>query len=91
MGAPGTTGWASAPRQGSVVSYDEAGGLGTVAAGDGRRFSFHCTALTDGTRQVAPGASVRFVVVAGHHGELEAGGIVVEPARHVAPAPDMSA
>lgn len=61
---------------GRVVAFDEARGLGTVEAADGRRLGFHCTAIADGTRSIAEGAEVRFRVVAAHRGVWEATGLV---------------
>ena len=60
------------PRTGSVTSFDEARGLGEVTGDDGAVFPFHCTAITDGSRTIAVGAAVGFVVAAGHRGRLEA-------------------
>jgi cold shock CspA family protein len=60
---------------GEVASFDEHGGWGTVVAtgpGGGRRYPFHCTAVADGSRHIAPGTPVVFGVVAGHHGRWEA-------------------
>lgn len=61
---------------GVVADFSFDAGLGEVAADDGRRFPFHCTAIADGTRDIAPGARVRFRVVAGHHGRWEAADVV---------------
>jgi cold shock CspA family protein len=60
------------PRDGRVVAFDAHRGLGTVEADDGQQFSFHCTRLADGTRDIALGAPVRFTVVPGHLGAWEA-------------------
>ena len=46
--------------QGHVTDVDEARGLGTITAEDGRAFPFHCTQIIDGTRQIETGQSVRF-------------------------------
>jgi CspA family cold shock protein len=61
-----------APRNGVVTEFDEPRGLGTVQADDGASFPFHCTALADGTRDVAVGTRVVFSVAAGHGGRYEA-------------------
>jgi cold shock CspA family protein len=61
-----------APRTGVVSTFDEPRGLGSVRADDGSTYPFHCTALADGTRDVAPGRRVVFCVVAGHGGRDEA-------------------
>lgn len=57
---------------GSVATFDERRGLGTVVSDDGRSFSFHCTAIADGSRTIAVGTRVAFSVVAGHLGQWEA-------------------
>jgi len=74
-GVSGTAGMWIGPRQGTVTEFDEVRGLGTVSDGHGRQYGFHCTAMADGTRQIAVGAAVVFVVAPGHHGQLEAQGI----------------
>ena len=60
---------------GRVVEFDEYRGLGAVVADDGRRFSFHCTAIADGTRTIPVGIPVEFEVVAGPLGRYEAGSV----------------
>ncbi len=60
---------------GTVVEFDPARGLGTIAADDGRRYPFHCTEIADGTRTIALGTAVTFAVIAGGAGRLEAGAI----------------
>lgn len=60
---------------GTVVSFDEHAGLGAIEVSPGRRYSFHCTQIADGSRTVPVGTSVRFVVVAGHLGAWEAAGV----------------
>lgn len=57
---------------GVVDDYDAATGLGHVRAVDGGRFAFHCTAIADGSRLIAVGATVTFVVRAGSLGRWEA-------------------
>ncbi|HMF84598.1 MAG TPA: cold shock domain-containing protein [Acidimicrobiia bacterium] len=59
-------------RRGSVRSFDERRGVGEVATDDGAIFSFHCTAIADGTRRISPGTAVEFAVVAGLPGRWEA-------------------
>ena len=56
---------------GTVVSFDEARGLGTIDA-DGTAYPFHCTAIVDGTRTIAVGTVVAFEVRAGGMGRWEA-------------------
>ncbi len=46
--------------RGRVTEFDEARGLGTITAEDGQSYPFHCTQLTDGSRQVDTGQAVRF-------------------------------
>jgi cold shock CspA family protein len=58
-----------------VSSFDAERGLGTVVTDDGRSLPFHCTAIADGSRTIAVGARVAFVVVAGHLGRWEATGL----------------
>lgn len=60
------------PVSGRVESFDPAVGLGIVAGEDGRRYSFHCTRIADGSRAVDVGANVEFDVIAGHLGQWEA-------------------
>ncbi len=60
------------PRRGTVVSFEDERGVGTVEEEDGATFFFHCTALTDGSRQVEVGQPILFVVRPGHGGRLEA-------------------
>src|ERR1700730_12693837 len=60
------------PLIGDVAEFDDDRGLGMVEYGPGRRLPFHCTAITDGTRQIDAGTVVAFVVTAGRLGRLEA-------------------
>jgi cold shock CspA family protein len=48
--------------RGTVVAYDDASGLGQIAADgeDGRRVAFHCVAIADGTRTIDVGQQVEF-------------------------------
>jgi cold shock CspA family protein len=64
------------PQLGKVVGFDKEVGLGEVQAKDGRTYPFHCTEIADGTRDIAVGAEVAFVAVAGHRGTREARGLV---------------
>jgi cold shock CspA family protein len=59
-------------EHGHVVAYDPQRGLGSVERDDGHRFGFHCTAITDGSRDIPVGATVTFRVVPGHLGVWEA-------------------
>lgn len=63
------------PRSGVVEAFEPDRGTGTIAAEDGARFFFHCTALVDGSREVEEGREVLFVVRA-VHGRLEASAVV---------------
>jgi cold shock CspA family protein len=62
---------------GRVLDFDEDGGYGTLQAGDGTSYFFHCTAVADGSRTIAVGADVRFEVVPGRLGRWE--GAEIEP------------
>lgn len=75
LGVPGTSGRWSGPRRGTVVAFDERRGWGAIADGSGWQVGFHCTALADGTRSIAVGSEVVFVIRPGHHGRFEAEGI----------------
>jgi cold shock CspA family protein len=60
---------------GTVVSFDEAVGLGVVeaeAAAGGVRYGFHCTQIAGGERSIAAGTVVRFDVGPGRKGTWEA-------------------
>ena len=57
---------------GTVAEFDEDKGRGRVRADSGEEYFFHCTAISDGSRKIDPGASVTFDVVAGHLGQWEA-------------------
>jgi CspA family cold shock protein len=65
-------------RRGHVAAFDERRGLGEVEADDGARLPFHCTAIADGTRRIAPGTAVVFSVVAGPLGRTEADAVRVD-------------
>jgi hypothetical protein len=55
--------------RGRVVSFDDASGLGIVAADDGAAHMFHCISIADGTRTIA-------VVLVNRHGGIEAADVV---------------
>ncbi len=61
------------PVTGTVVHFDEHAGHGIVRSDEGEDLFFHCTQIADGTRTIAAGAGVTFVVVAGQRGRWEAG------------------
>jgi cold shock CspA family protein len=52
-------------REGTVLSFDAPRGLGVVVDDDGADYPFHCTAISDGTREIEPGTRVRFEVAPG--------------------------
>jgi hypothetical protein len=58
--------------EGVVTDFDEAAGLGTVAADDGTAYPFQCTQIADGTRTIAVGAAVSFEIRPWHLGRYEA-------------------
>ena len=57
---------------GRVATFDDHVGRGEVEARGGLRFPFHCTAVADGSRTIPEGAPVRFRLVIGPLGKLEA-------------------
>lgn len=59
-------------RRGRVATFDAAAGYGTVATDTGEEWFFHCTAIADGSRDVAVDAPVSFHLEPGHLGRLEA-------------------
>lgn len=58
--------------EGAVSEFDEERGTGTVEDGEGRRLFFHCTAIADGSRTIAAGTRVTYMVVPGGLGRWEA-------------------
>jgi CspA family cold shock protein len=73
------------PLLGHVASFDDPRGIGVVESGD-RRFAFHCTAITDGSRHIDEGAVVAFTVGPTHLGRLQASS--VRPVGAVGAPPD---
>ena len=63
------------PRLGRVTAYDAARGLGTVEEEGGGVFSFHATAIADGTRTIEVEAAVAFAVVPRLGGRFEASAV----------------
>jgi hypothetical protein len=57
---------------GRVASFDDFVGRGEIEARGGMRFPFHCTAIADGSRTIAADAAVKFRIVPGPLGALEA-------------------
>jgi cold shock CspA family protein len=67
---------ASSHRQhGRVVSFDDVSGLGIVADAAGASHRFHCVSISDGTRTIAVGSLVSFLLVS-RHGDIEAVDVV---------------
>jgi cold shock CspA family protein len=64
-----------AQYSGRVATFDDHQGRGVVEARGGLRFPFHCTAIADRSRTIAEGADVRFRLVIGPLGALEAAAI----------------
>ncbi len=62
---------------GRVATFDDHRGRGEVEARGGLRFPFHCTAVADGTRTIGEGAEVRFRLVLGPLGQLEATAVIL--------------
>jgi cold shock CspA family protein len=61
-----------ATYSGRIATFDEFMGRGEIEARGGLRFPFHCTAITDGSRTIAPDTAVKFRIVPGPLGALEA-------------------
>ena len=59
-------------RSGTVTEFDEPIGLGLVEDDDGIEHPFHCTAVADGSRDIAVGTSVNFRLAAARGGRFEA-------------------
>ncbi|MDP9020180.1 MAG: cold shock domain-containing protein, partial [Actinomycetota bacterium] len=55
-----------------VATFDEARGWGTVRGDAGEELFFHCTAVADGSRNIAVATPVTYRVVPGHLGRWEA-------------------
>jgi cold shock CspA family protein len=64
-----------APVLGTVTAFDAHRGTGVVTGVTGRAWTFHATAVADGSRSVEVGTAVAFVVVPGHLGTSEARGL----------------
>jgi cold shock CspA family protein len=77
-----------AVHTGVVATYDERRGLGQVTddAG-GSLFGFHCTAISDGSRQIEAGTRVAFLLCPAHGGSLEATFLVPFPDSGEPPSP----
>lgn len=57
---------------GRIVHFDDVVGRGEIEARGGLRFPFHCTAIADGSRTIAPDTAVTFLLAPGPLGALEA-------------------
>ena len=88
----------TAPLLGTVATFDRERGLGTVeadgvqgaaqgASGGAAPVPFHCTAITDGTRDIAVGTRVTYLVAATHRGGREARGVTPVTPEPTVPAP----
>jgi cold shock CspA family protein len=60
------------PHRGRVISFDPTRGLGVVHEPDGTDYTFHATAIADGSRSIEVDAEVVFTVAPGHRGSFEA-------------------
>jgi cold shock CspA family protein len=61
----------SGVRIGRVAAYDAGRGLGTIRDEQGGH-PFHCTAITDGSREIEEGEAVAFVLRPHQAGVIEA-------------------
>jgi cold shock CspA family protein len=59
-------------HSGRVRCFDEDAGLGEIDADDGGSYSFHTTAIVDGSRTIAAGTKVHFLVFLAARGSIEA-------------------
>ena len=60
---------------GTVASFDDHRGYGTIRSAAGDELFFHCTRVADGSRTIDECAPVAFEVVAGHRGRWEAAAV----------------
>lgn len=58
-------------QRGVVITFDEGEGLGTLEVA-GSQVTFHCTAITDGSRDISVGAEVVAEIAPGPSGTIEA-------------------
>jgi cold shock CspA family protein len=58
--------------RGTVIEFDEAKGLGTVATSEGTRYLFHVIEIADGSRAIDVGQPVSFQPLP-KFGKLQAG------------------
>lgn len=64
---------------GSVVSFDDHAGWGTLRTEDGAEVFFHCTQIADGTRSIPVGVAVTAEVLPIGMGEWEASQVARVP------------
>jgi len=62
---------------GRIAAFDDFAGRGEIEASGGLRFPFHCTAIADGSRTIDPDTAVKFRLVPGPLGALEATRITI--------------
>jgi hypothetical protein len=67
-----------ATRCGRVAAFSYERGLGVVEDQEGRRFSFHCVEIADGSRRIEVGVPVVFSLGLGLGGSLEARQLVAQ-------------
>lgn len=60
---------------GTVATFDDHKGYGTVRAGDGEEYFFHCTQISGGSRSIEVGTAVTFEITPGHRGRWEASAV----------------
>ncbi len=65
-------------RLGTVSAFDDVVGLGEVAFEQGAPVSFHATAITDGSRSIGLGATVRVTLGASVGGTYEARSVALD-------------
>ncbi len=71
---------------GTVTSFNEDRGYGTVKDQTGSELPFHCTSIADGSRTIGIGQEVQFEVVPGRGGRWEAANLrSVGPWAHPSP------
>lgn len=68
-------------EMGKVERFERESGLGELRAQDGRLLGFHCTEIAGGSRDIAVGTEVTFLVAPGHLGLWEARSLTPLPGR----------
>ena len=59
-------------RIATISAFDVSRGIGELQDIEGRRYPFHSTAISDGSRRIEVGEKVAFDLAAGHGGVMEA-------------------